>query len=93
MSSERAFLPLSGTAVDDTYNDLQAGNQIGENFWKMLLAEHGLDNNGVRQSLPLAKSELIFRFLLTTLVEKTYHGTDPLQVARVSLFSSPTHFF
>jgi|HubBroStandDraft_3_1064219.scaffolds.fasta_scaffold341080_1 hypothetical protein len=27
---------------------LQAGNQIGENFWKMVLAEHGLDNNGVR---------------------------------------------
>jgi hypothetical protein len=26
----------------------QAGNQIGENFWKMLLAEHGLDQNGVR---------------------------------------------
>ncbi|KZT07580.1 beta-tubulin 2 [Laetiporus sulphureus 93-53] len=24
----------------------QAGNQIGENFWKMLLAEHGLDEEG-----------------------------------------------
>ncbi|TFY82742.1 hypothetical protein EWM64_g1273 [Hericium alpestre] len=24
----------------------QAGNQCGENFWKMLLAEHGLDNDG-----------------------------------------------
>jgi len=31
----------------------------------MLLAEHGLDNNGVRQPLfPLAKSELIFSFSL-----------------------------
>ena len=27
---------------------LQAGNQIGENFWNMVLAEHGLDNSGVR---------------------------------------------
>lgn len=26
----------------------QAGNQIGETFWKMLLAEHGLDDAGVR---------------------------------------------
>ncbi|PCH42400.1 beta-tubulin 2 [Wolfiporia cocos MD-104 SS10] len=24
----------------------QAGNQIGESFWEMLLAEHGLDNEG-----------------------------------------------
>ncbi|KAJ3805415.1 beta-tubulin 2 [Lentinula aff. lateritia] len=24
----------------------QAGNQVGETFWKMLLAEHGLDYNG-----------------------------------------------
>jgi len=24
----------------------QAGNQAGETFWQMLLAEHGLDNNG-----------------------------------------------
>jgi len=29
---------------------IQAGNQVGENFWKMVLAEHGLDNNGVRVS-------------------------------------------
>jgi len=42
----------------------QAGNQIGENFWKMLLAEHGLDNNGM------------------------YHGTDPLQIARVETYFS-----
>ncbi|KAH9953206.1 beta-tubulin 2 tubb2 [Lactifluus volemus] len=27
--------------------NIQAGNQIGENFWKMLLAEHGLDQNGM----------------------------------------------
>ncbi|KAJ4467645.1 beta-tubulin 2 tubb2 [Lentinula edodes] len=26
--------------------NLQAGNQVGETFWKMLLAEHGLDYNG-----------------------------------------------
>lgn len=51
----------------------------------MLLAEHGLDNNGVRQSLPLAKSELIFFLFVGT--AKMYHGTDPLQIARVSLFS------
>jgi hypothetical protein len=27
---------------------LQAGNQVGEAFWRMLLAEHGLDDAGVR---------------------------------------------
>ncbi|KAN0138797.1 beta-tubulin 2 [Lactarius tabidus] len=42
----------------------QAGNQIGENFWKMLLAEHGLDLSGA------------------------YHGTDPLQLARVETYFS-----
>ncbi|KAH8977478.1 beta-tubulin 2 [Lactarius hatsudake] len=42
----------------------QAGNQIGENFWKMLLAEHGLDQSGA------------------------YHGTDPLQLARVETYFS-----
>ncbi|KAI9454755.1 beta-tubulin 2 [Lactarius psammicola] len=45
--------------------NIQAGNQIGENFWKMLLAEHGLDQSGA------------------------YHGTDPLQLARVSVFFAP----
>ncbi|TDL17966.1 beta-tubulin 2 [Rickenella mellea] len=25
----------------------QAGNQVGEAFWKMLIAEHGLDDNGI----------------------------------------------
>lgn len=25
----------------------QAGNQVGESFWNMLLAEHGLDQSGV----------------------------------------------
>ncbi|KAI0246969.1 beta-tubulin 2 [Lactifluus subvellereus] len=42
----------------------QAGNQIGENFWNMLLPEHGLDYNGM------------------------YHGTDPLQLARVETYFS-----
>lgn len=28
--------------------DSQAGNQVGESFWTMLLAEHGLDEQGVR---------------------------------------------
>ena len=28
--------------------DSQAGNQVGESFWRMLLAEHGLDEDGVR---------------------------------------------
>lgn len=27
----------------------QAGNQVGEAFWKMLLAEHGLDDSGMYQ--------------------------------------------
>ncbi|KAH7928103.1 beta-tubulin 2, partial [Leucogyrophana mollusca] len=27
----------------------QAGNQVGESFWKMLLAEHGLDDSGIYQ--------------------------------------------
>ncbi|KAH9015270.1 beta-tubulin 2 [Lactarius deliciosus] len=44
--------------------NIQAGNQIGENFWKMLLAEHGLDQSGA------------------------YHGTDPLQLARVETYFS-----
>ncbi|KAI6039843.1 beta-tubulin 2 [Pisolithus marmoratus] len=26
--------------------NVQAGNQVGESFWKMLLAEHGLDESG-----------------------------------------------
>jgi tubulin beta len=44
---------------------IQAGNQIGENFWKMVLAEHGLDLNGVRVSLPFLCSVCqIFSFLL-----------------------------
>lgn len=30
---------------------LQAGNQVGESFWRMLLAEHGLDDEGVSTSL------------------------------------------
>lgn len=29
---------------------LQAGNQVGEAFWKMLLAEHGLSKSGVGDS-------------------------------------------
>ena len=28
--------------------DIQAGNQVGESFWSMLLAEHDLDDAGVR---------------------------------------------
>lgn len=28
----------------------QAGNQVGEAFWRMLLAEHGLDDAGVSSS-------------------------------------------
>jgi Tubulin/FtsZ family, GTPase domain len=52
----------------------------------MLLAEHGLDNNGVRQSLSPACQIGADLFL----TEKTYHGTEPLQLARVSLFSSPS---
>lgn len=27
--------------------DVQAGNQVGQSFWSMLLAEHGLDDAGV----------------------------------------------
>ncbi|THH29436.1 hypothetical protein EUX98_g4762 [Antrodiella citrinella] len=27
----------------------QAGNQVGESFWRMLLAEHGLDEDGIYQ--------------------------------------------
>ncbi|KIK28825.1 hypothetical protein PISMIDRAFT_27315 [Pisolithus microcarpus 441] len=27
--------------------NIQAGNQVGESFWKMLLAEHGLDESGL----------------------------------------------
>ncbi|KAF9233172.1 beta-tubulin [Melanogaster broomeanus] len=27
--------------------NIQAGNQVGERFWKMLLAEHGLDDSGM----------------------------------------------
>lgn len=39
---------------------LQAGNQIGENFWKMVLAEHGLDNNGVRLLPSPSKLRILF---------------------------------
>jgi hypothetical protein len=31
----------------------QAGNQVGEAFWRMLLAEHGLDDAGVSSPLKL----------------------------------------
>ncbi|KAG1853905.1 beta-tubulin 2 [Suillus subalutaceus] len=30
--------------------NIQAGNQVGEAFWRMLLAEHGLDDAGVSSS-------------------------------------------
>jgi hypothetical protein len=30
-----------------TITRFKAGNQVGEVFWKMLLAEHGLDQSGV----------------------------------------------
>ncbi|KAF8886071.1 beta-tubulin 2 tubb2 [Gymnopilus junonius] len=45
----------------------QAGNQVGEAFWQMLLAEHGLDNSGA------------------------YHGTDPLQLQRASVYFDEVH--
>ncbi|KAH9954326.1 beta-tubulin 2 [Russula dissimulans] len=41
----------------------QAGNQVGENFWKMVLAEHGLDSNGIYRGtdpLQLARVETYF---------------------------------
>ncbi|KAI0648941.1 beta-tubulin 2 [Trametes meyenii] len=41
----------------------QAGNQVGENFWKMLLAEHGLDEDGHYKGddpLQLARAGVFF---------------------------------
>lgn len=29
------------------HSSFQAGNQVGEAFWNMLLVEHGLDQSGV----------------------------------------------
>ncbi|EKM78035.1 hypothetical protein AGABI1DRAFT_60995 [Agaricus bisporus var. burnettii JB137-S8] len=37
-------MPLSREIVNVQVG--QAGNQVGENFWEMLLAEHGLDRTG-----------------------------------------------
>jgi hypothetical protein len=58
----------------------------------MLLAEHGLDNDGVRQSLSpacqIGADLFLFPFPWAALTEKMYQGTEPLQLARVSpLFS------
>ncbi|KAH8100780.1 beta-tubulin 2 [Cristinia sonorae] len=41
----------------------QAGNQVGESFWRMLLAEHGLDDDGMYQGndpLQLARVGVYF---------------------------------
>lgn len=41
----------------------QAGNQVGERFWRMLLAEHGLDESGFYQGndpLQLARASVYF---------------------------------
>ncbi|KAH7912826.1 beta-tubulin 2 [Hygrophoropsis aurantiaca] len=48
----------------------QAGNQVGESFWKMLLAEHGLDDSGWT----------LYRFL------QMYQGNDPLQTERAGVY-------
>ncbi|KAH0833481.1 beta-tubulin [Lanmaoa asiatica] len=41
----------------------QAGNQVGERFWKMLLAEHGLDDSGMyvgKDPLQIARAGVYF---------------------------------
>ncbi|KIJ62875.1 hypothetical protein HYDPIDRAFT_30018 [Hydnomerulius pinastri MD-312] len=41
----------------------QAGNQVGERFWKMLLAEHGLDDSGMyigQDPLQIARAGVYF---------------------------------
>ncbi|KIJ14414.1 hypothetical protein PAXINDRAFT_169793 [Paxillus involutus ATCC 200175] len=41
----------------------QAGNQVGERFWKMLLAEHGLDDSGMyvgNDPLQIARAGVYF---------------------------------
>lgn len=57
----------------------------------MLLAEHGLDLSGVRHLSFLRVSRRRFRSLLSGLHlhSQAYHGTDPLQLARVSYTSCP----
>ena len=58
----------------------QAGNQVGENFWKTVLKEHGLGNDGVRCSLRYA-IERVFgvRLMLypSIVVHRERSTTDP----------------
>jgi len=62
----------------------------------MVLAEHGLNNNGVRHRLVSRVGD--FQQLIVCDLLQTYCGTDPLQLSRVSFypyfFSSPAspHF-
>ncbi len=50
---------------------------MGESFWEMLLAEHGLDKSGVSDLPSNARLRLIDLFQL-------YVGSDPQQIERVS---------
>ena len=57
---------------------MQAGNQVGTSFWEMLLAEHGLDEEGVSVLIEIAVSAFT-----ETEARQFYKGNDPLQLPKV----------
>ncbi|KAG6907049.1 Tubulin beta-2 chain [Tephrocybe rancida] len=61
----------------------QAGNQVGETFWKMLLAEHGLDQQGVSSGDPLSG-----KGGNSCGQRQMYTGSDPLQLTRAGVYFS-----
>ncbi|CAK5269261.1 unnamed protein product, partial [Mycena citricolor] len=48
-SDRQVVAPGTQRAWIDAPTCLQAGNQVGEVFWQDVLAEHGLDQAGVRR--------------------------------------------
>ncbi|KAF5359340.1 hypothetical protein D9756_003015 [Leucocoprinus leucothites] len=68
-------MPLSREIVNIQVG--QAGNQSGENFWEMLLAEHGLDKSGHYQGsdpLQLQRADVYFA--------EVQHGSQTRYVPR-----------
>ncbi|KAJ3515924.1 hypothetical protein NLJ89_g1452 [Agrocybe chaxingu] len=67
----------------------QAGNQVGEAFWQMLLAEHGIDHSGVSIIFNVFRHVQGTRRLFTSVHSgplQTYTGTDPLELQRAGTY-------
>jgi len=83
--------PVSGRKSSTDVFDIQAGNQVGENFWKMLLAEHGLDHTGVCRHFPSR-----FQVQLGAepkLTDLPWHRPIAARAGELPRFSFPFPFF